>query len=100
MNLMPAREGVEEGARHCLCVPPRFLLPWVGIPRITDLRASPWLDRIGCSTCQHRAQAFPRHHRAESSSVFQERTDAESDGQIELGVPGIQPTSRGCAEFL
>lgn len=30
-----------------------------------------------------------RLHRVESSSVFQERT--QRDGQIELGVPGIQP---------
>ena len=53
---------------QCLCSSSALLLA----PGVEE--GSSWLDCIRFPGCQHRARAFPRPHRVESPSIFQERT--------------------------
>lgn len=71
--MLPGKGGEESHAQSCVL--PLLFPALGGNPRMTEISGSPpgWTT-FGSPTCQHRAQAFPRHHSVESSSVFQERT--------------------------
>lgn len=81
-----------------LCSSSAFSCPGWESQDDRDLRVSPWLD---CIRLPHRSAQSPGLSQASQRRklICFPRKDAESDGQIELGVPGIQPTSR-VAQFL